>query len=112
MLFYVKGGGAFADEKSSVTCNLGATPNVLGQQCTNANNVVFSTNPASVSNVRAGWTVGVGSEFALNERWSIKGEFDWLDFGTKTLTMSDGTLFNSTLHIAEGKIGLNYKFWP
>jgi hypothetical protein len=27
------------------------------------------------------------------------------------LTLSDGTPFNSKLHVAQGKIGLNYKFW-
>jgi opacity protein-like surface antigen len=111
-LFYVKGGGAFADEKASVTCNLG--PNkALGfpSGCTNAAGIGF-TNDASVSAIRTGWTVGVGTEFALTDRWSVKGEVDWLDFGTKALTLSDGTIFNSTLHIAEGKVGFNYKFWP
>jgi opacity protein-like surface antigen len=110
-LLYVKAGGAFADEKSSMTCNLGPVVNVVGQNCANANNVVF-TNPASASAQRVGWTVGFGTEFALNDRWSIKGEFDWLDFGTKMLTLSDGTTFNSTQRIAEGKIGLNLKFGP
>ncbi len=110
MLLYVKGGGAFADEKSSVTCNLGTIVNVAAGQNCNANNQPFVS--PSLSNIRTGWTVGFGTEFALTDRWSIKGEFDWLDFGTKALTLSDGTIFNSTLHIAEGKIGLNYKFWP
>jgi opacity protein-like surface antigen len=112
-LLYVKAGGAFADEKASVTCNLGPFNGLNGvQNCFAPGGSPTLINSPSVSNIRAGWTVGFGSEFALTDRWSIKGEFDWLDFGTKALTMSDGTVFNSTLRIAEGKIGLNYKFWP
>jgi opacity protein-like surface antigen len=111
-LLYVKAGGAFADEKASVTCNLGPVNSFsFTQSCVNPAGTNF-IDQVSASTVRSGWTVGVGSEFALTDRWSIKGEFDWLDFGTKALTMSDGTIFNSTLRIAEGKIGLNYKFWP
>jgi opacity protein-like surface antigen len=98
-LLYVKAGGAFANEKASTTFNILDLP-------------FFS-----VSTVRTGWTVGFGSEFALTDRWSIKGELDWLDFGTKALSENLGgnvgiVNFNSSLHIAEGKLGLNYKFWP
>jgi outer membrane autotransporter protein len=113
-LVYVKAGGAFADEKASITCNFGSSGGVVQfpQSCVNAAVTNFITQEVSASTFRAGWTIGIGTEFALTDRWSIKGELDYLDFGTKSLTMSDGTVFNSTLHTAEGKIGLNYKFWP
>jgi outer membrane autotransporter protein len=111
-LLYVKAGGAFADEKVSVTCNLGLANGNSFNPNTCLNSAAHFIDQASVSNIRAGWTVGMGSEFALTDRWSIKGEFVWLDFGTKTLTLSDGTAFNSTLHAAQGKVGIDYKFWP
>ena len=41
----------------------------------------------------------------------FKGEVDWLDFGTKSLTLSDGTAINSSLRAAQGKVGVNYKLF-
>jgi outer membrane autotransporter protein len=118
-LVYLKAGGAFADEEASMTCNLGPKNFTSGfARCNNptgallGNGTGATLNQASASNIRAGWTAGIGTEFALTDHWSIKGEFDWLDFGTKALTMSDGTAVNSALNIAEGKIGVNYKFRP
>jgi opacity protein-like surface antigen len=111
-LLYVKAGGAFANEKASGTCNLGPLNGQNPpQDCLDPTVSHFFDSP-SVSTLRTGWTIGVGTEFALTDHWSIKGEFDWLDFGTKSLTLSDGTAINSSLRIGEGKIGLNYKFWP
>ena len=119
-LLYVKAGGAFADENASVTCNYG-TPALNLSAATIAGGTsgpcvdpaaTHLLDQASVGTFRAGWTVGIGSEFALTSRWSIKGEFDWLDFGTKSMTLSDGTPFSSRLSVAEAKIGINYKFWP
>jgi outer membrane autotransporter protein len=116
-LLYVKAGGAFTDERASVQCNYGS-PAINMLQVVNAlqgcvdPTLTHLLYQASTSAFRAGWTIGIGTEFALTNHWSIKGEFDWLDFGDKSLTLSDGTPFNSTLHVAEAKIGLNYKFWP
>jgi outer membrane autotransporter protein len=110
-LLYVKAGGAWADEKFSMTCNLGPLNLNNGPQgCFNP--ALASVDQASVSDTRLGWTVGIGTEFALTDHWSAKGEFDWLDFGSKSLILSDGTAVNSTQRIAQGKVGLNYKFSP
>jgi opacity protein-like surface antigen len=112
VLTYVKAGGAFENETVSMTCNLGSLNGTLGfgliQNCANpAGNVV---NSASASLVRAGWTAGFGSEFAFDQNWSAKAEIDWLGFGSRTVTLSDGTSVSSTQHITQGKVGLNYKF--
>jgi opacity protein-like surface antigen len=40
--------------------------------------------------------VGFGTELALASPWTAKGEFDWLDFGTKPLALSDGTIVSSS----------------
>jgi len=109
-LFYVKAGGAWADEELSWTCNLGSENRRQGgQNCANSAKVV--SDGASARGIRAGWTVGLGTEFALTDRWSVKGEFDWLDFGAKSFTLSDGTSVNSSLRNAQGKIGVNYKLF-
>jgi opacity protein-like surface antigen len=111
-LVYGKVGGAWADETASMTCNLGGlNGGVAGgfvQNCVNPAGALVSQ--ATASDVRAGWTVGFGTEFALTPRWSAKAEFDWISFGNKGITLSDGTAVNSSLHISQTKVGLNYKF--
>jgi opacity protein-like surface antigen len=32
---------------------------------------------------RFGWMVGAGFEYALNNNWSVKVEYDYLDFGRR-----------------------------
>jgi opacity protein-like surface antigen len=112
-LLYVKAGGAWAEERFSLTCNLGPLNGAqFNPSCTTPASNPFPVDQASVGDIRVGWTVGIGTEFALTEHWSAKGEFDWLDFGSKSLVLSDGTAINTTQRIAQGKIGLNYKFAP
>jgi outer membrane autotransporter protein len=108
-LLYIKGGGAWASESFSMTCNLGPIIGFNGSQT--CFNPAFARVPqASASDTRFGWTVGFGSEFALTQRWFAKAEFDWLDFGRKTLTMNDGTVISATQRVAQGKVGLNFKY--
>jgi opacity protein-like surface antigen len=110
-LLYVKGGGAWANETFSLTCNLGPINGIQSpQNCTNPAGALV--NQASVSDTPAGWTAGFGTEFALSQRWSAKAEIDWIDFGTRTLTMNDGTAFNASQRMVQGKIGINYKLTP
>jgi len=109
-LFYAKAGVAFTHESVSATCNFGPA-NALQppfQQCFNAAGTLF--NKISASSDRAGWTIGYGVEYALTSHWSAKGELDYIDFGNTSLTASDGTVFNPSTRIFEGKIGLNYHF--
>jgi opacity protein-like surface antigen len=110
VLAYVKAGGAVENETVSMSCNLGSLNGTQGvvQNCVNpAGNVVSG---ASGALTRAGWTAGFGSEFAFTSNWTAKAEVDWLGFGSKNVTLNDGTVVNSTQRITQGKIGLNYKF--
>jgi outer membrane immunogenic protein len=70
------------------------------------------------SNSRTGWTVGTGIEWAVWQNWSVKAEYDYLDFGTKNVPLS-GTLagavgfapgIQDSNHINQFKAGLNYRF--
>src|SRR6266852_4208451 len=45
----------------------------------------------SGSENRVGWTVGTGIEWAIWNNWSIKAEYDYLDFGNKTVAIN-GTI--------------------
>jgi len=59
-----------------------------------------------VSDNRTGYTVGTGIEFGLWNHWSAKVEYDYMDFGTKTLLI--GLNDQERVHVI--KAGLNYRF--
>jgi opacity protein-like surface antigen/outer membrane protease len=106
-LLYVTGGAAFTD--LSYTQNysdLGAPPGV---------------GISSVKSIKAGWTVGGGGEFALADRWSMKAEYLYAQFGgqsTNTLLCAGGcgtfaqNLTGSTDKLSANiyRVGLNYRF--
>jgi len=92
---YVKGGVAFAGTQLS--------------------GIDFSTGDSySVNKSRTGWTVGAGLEYALAGPWTIRLQYDYVHFGSKTLDVVDstGTAFQVTSrpHIHQVKLGVNYLF--
>lgn len=107
-LFYGKGGVAFAHDTYVVRCGL------TGGLCVPASRVM-TTSP---SDDRIGWTVGVGIEYAVTPNWSLKGEYNYMDFGTERSRFQT-TIFapNDSIHdidirqrVSVAKIGLNYRF--
>jgi outer membrane autotransporter protein len=110
-LYYVKAGAAWTHEEFSVTCNNGPLNGTLdspNQNCFSPAGNLFNT--ISASDNRTGWTAGFGAEFALTNNWSAKAETNYFGFGTRGLTLSDGTSVNSKLNFWESKIGVNYRF--
>jgi outer membrane immunogenic protein len=93
-LLYGKGGLGWAHDKNSI-----AGP---------AN--------ASWSDTRWGWMVGGGLELGLTPNWSVKGEYNYMDFGTKRYSAIPCTGacgpfsedIAQRLHVV--KLGLNYRF--
>lgn len=69
----------------------------------------FKGNP-----LRWGYTAGAGVEYAFTSAWSGKAEYNYLDFGTKTVGLNDQ--FGNTSNVEIGqrahlfKMGLNYRF--
>jgi outer membrane immunogenic protein len=73
------------------------------------------------SKTQVGWTVGFGAEWAFWNNWSAKLEYDFMDFGSKTIPIN-GVIGPGTANIpasfgvvneqtiSEVKFGLNYKF--
>ena len=103
-LFYVTGGLAVADVKFAQGLSF------LGG--------VFPVNTGSVSQTKAGWTVGGGVEWAAKNNWSVKAEYLYADLG-KVSFSSDDTLVPgagfSLVHSAHltaniVRLGVNYKF--
>jgi opacity protein-like surface antigen len=98
-LLYAKGGAAWAGDKYS------------------ADIPVFPEH-LEASETRAGWTVGGGLEWAFWYNWSAKVEYDFYDFGTRTLTLS-GTFagvpevvpgVDIKQRVSVAKFGINYRF--
>jgi outer membrane immunogenic protein len=69
----------------------------------------------------SGWTLGGGFEYAFAPNWSMSLEYDYYDFGTKTVTLSGtSSAFGVTTPSTEPfsikqnfsvvKVGLNYRF--
>jgi outer membrane immunogenic protein len=96
-MFFVKGGGAFAHDQ--FWTSTAAAP-------------VFQ----SASDTRWGWMIGVGVEWAFLDNWSVKAEYDHMEFRRHReplLPVGAGAFafdfdIEQTMDLV--KIGLNYKF--
>jgi outer membrane immunogenic protein len=117
-MVYAKGGAAWAHDKyqfngqvSTAAC--GAVTIVPSPQCVLVNSFVTPFN-FGVSETRVGWTAGAGVEWAIWENWSVKLEYDYLDFGSRTVTFNDPLLGAANIsvsqRISEVKFGVNYRF--
>jgi outer membrane immunogenic protein len=106
-LFYVKGGGAFADFQTNTRTVNPALGGLL----------VATT---SSSETRTGWTAGGGVEWGFAPQWSAKVEYNYLDFGDENINQAvtfdpSGTVPNPLIrnvdtHIHLVKAGINFRF--
>lgn len=73
-------------------------------------NDTFLNPPVSDKRWHDGWTIGAGAEFAIDNNWSVKGEYRYFDAGDEdySLTFADGT--NVDLKIHTLRFGVNYRF--
>jgi outer membrane immunogenic protein len=98
-LLYVKGGAAWTNEKVD-----DAFINPIRG---------IAVDP-STSNTRTGWTIGAGAEWAFAPNWSATLEYDYYDFGSKGLTLTQPNQvvtiasFKDTIHAVT--TGVNYHF--
>jgi outer membrane immunogenic protein len=98
LLVYGTGGAAYGKVKSSISV---AGPGFLLSE--------------SADDTNWGWTAGAGFEYAINNNWTLKTEYLYVDLGETTAFSGflaegvTGTLdTKTTFHTA--KVGLNYKF--
>jgi outer membrane immunogenic protein len=74
-----------------------------------------STNAASSSSTRAGWTVGGGAEWMIASKWSVKAEYLYVDLGSTRYTSINSVLSAATItndhRLTEniGRVGFNYR---
>ena len=65
---------------------------------------------------RYGWMAGAGIEWAFANNWSVKAEYDYLDFGTRRETLisvatgAPAFQYDVRQRIDLVKAGINYKF--
>ena len=88
-LAYAKGGAAWADDRYTATYY----------------------GPLDGSEMRSGWTLGAGLEWAFAENWSARLEYDYFDFGTSTAKLIQGANYGQvkvtqTIHAV--LVGFNY----
>ncbi len=74
-----------------------------------------TANTIAGTETRAGWLGGVGLEYAYAPCWTVKAEYNYLDFGTKTVTRHNANgSFATSIDVSEkmniAKVGINYKF--
>lgn len=64
-------------------------------------------NGLSESRTHVGWTIGAGAEVALNQAWSVKAEYLYLNFADRayTVTGADHGFDNNLV-----RFGINYRF--
>jgi opacity protein-like surface antigen len=115
-IVYVKGGVAAGEVELRTTCNTGNSPLFI---------ITLAGCPSqSASDTRVGYTVGFGSEFALSNNWTVKGETNYFDLGSTRYVTAGGntiagavftpTIGGSTIDAKtdgfNATIGVNYRF--
>jgi len=69
-------------------------------------------NIIGASSTRTGWVIGAGIEYAINRNFSVKAEYNYMDFGNGRTTITGApTIFvEPKREIQTVKIGFNYRF--
>jgi outer membrane immunogenic protein len=77
--------------------------------------VTAGTGPtltASRSQIRAGWTIGGGAEFALDQNWLVRGEYLYADYGRVSVSLTDGSSASARIETHTARIGVSYRIPP
>jgi outer membrane immunogenic protein len=108
-LFYVKGGIAWVhDEFTDLATCAGAQPRSRAGITAACGDMFFGQD------TRPGWLFGLGVEYMFATNWSAKLEYNYMDFGGRSVPFSDGAngFFTEEIHQTLNviKLGVNYHF--
>ena len=70
---------------------------------------IVGNSDFALDETQVGWTAGGGLEFAINERWSVKGEYLYVDLGRATDDDSSDD-FELEAEFSTVRLGVNYRF--
>lgn len=129
ILLYAKGGVAFIDQDHhwSLACRAeGALTTICGAGLQRGNIAKIAT--ASWSDTRTGFVIGGGLEYAFAGNWSAKVEYNFMEFGDESTTVTVSCKVagvcgptglapldkikvdvDNQMHVV--KFGINYRFW-
>lgn len=96
ILFYAKGGAAFAQIRN-IAADLDG-------------GVIDPTSDINVSKTRIGWAAGGGIEYGLTPAWSLKAEYLYMGFGTQSYADLQGGTYTFRNQVHTAKVGINYHF--
>jgi high affinity Mn2+ porin len=100
-LFYVTGGFAWSFDQFGRT---------QGSASPVASNVAAGTEEVQSLVPRYGGALGAGVNFALNEKWSARVEYLFIDYANRNVTLTEvAEHFNSSLALQTIRMGLDYK---
>lgn len=108
LLLFAKVGGAWTNNALDASCNGDAF--FFQGGCFPTNNSFGSVQDMTLTDRRFGGLLGAGFELALTPVWSAKVEYDYLDFGSKSLVLADTTPVTVREYFNALKFGLNYHF--
>jgi opacity protein-like surface antigen len=96
---------------------LAYTNTTINAACNGTGPLFQITCPSADSHTRAGWTVGFGTEFALTQNWTVRGETNYYDVGKNTYNLPQPapapTLVTDVRETGFiSTVGLNYRFSP
>ena len=116
VLVYATGGLAWASIETRVAVDSLAFPRLSGLSSSDLSPediaALTSAGNASTKDVRVGYAIGGGVEWALARSWSIKAEYLFLGFsqGGNTLVTPGGVASEARLDLQTVKGGINYRF--
>ncbi|HEV2571746.1 porin family protein [Methylocella sp. CPCC 101449] len=88
-LIYATGGVAFASIK---------------------NDVIVPPFASSTTTTRAGWTVGAGVEYAIDNNWSVRAEYRYTDYGRFNVGFFPLGSANTRFRENAVRVGVSYRF--
>jgi len=115
LLLFGTGGFAYGRVDGSASYTLVGQNVFFGTFTCFPNSACFSGSSAAI---RTGWTAGGGAEWLLDQHWSAKIEYQFVDLGTETVQIistnpTGASSFNAAFHDRFNvvRLGLNYRFW-
>lgn len=78
-----------------------------------AKNEINDSAWGSDSQTHFGWTVGAGVEYAITQNWTLKAEYLYTDYGSKTYSFPDDLdqgNYDVGLKSQTATVGVNYRF--